>query len=157
MTRSSILDKLKELNLVLPPPPQPVGAYVPLTLAGNMAFLSGQVSKDASGKILSGKAGKDLSLEQAQKAAELAALNALSLIDAHLGFERVERVLRLVGYIQTSPEFYAIPDALNGASNLFLSVFGDAGKHARSAVGMASLPLNAAVEIELTLLLKDKS
>ena len=152
--RALILDKLKELNLTLPPAPQSVGAYVPLTIAGTLAFLSGQISKDASGKILAGKVGRDISLEEGKKAAELAALNALSLIDAHLGFDRVERILRLVGYIQTSSDFYAIPDVLNGASNLFLSVMGDAGKHARSAVGMASLPLNAAVEVELTLLLK---
>lgn len=154
MSASSLEDKLRELGFQLPPSPQPVGAYVPVIISGQMAYLSGQISKDASGKVWSGKVGQSISPEEAKKAAEVAALNALSALNTHVGFDRIERCIRLVGYIQTAPDFYAIPDVLNGASNLLLSVFGEKGKHARSAVGMASLPLNAAVEIELTVELK---
>lgn len=154
MSASSVEDKLRELGFQLPPSPQPVGAYVPVIISGQMAYLSGQISKDASGKVWSGKVGQSISAEEGKRAAEIAALNALSVLKAHVGLDRVERCIRLVGYIQAAPDFYAIPDVLNGASNLFLSVFGDKGKHARSAVGMASLPMNAAVEIELTVELK---
>lgn len=154
MSAFSVEEKLRELGLQLPPAPQPVGAYVPVVISRGVAYLSGQISKDGSGKILTGRVGQTISAEEGKKAAETAVLNALSVLNAHIGFERVERFIRLVGYIQAAPDFYAIPDVLNGASNLLLSVFGEKGKHARSAVGMASLPLNAAVEVELTVELK---
>ncbi len=154
MSASSVEDRLRELGFELPPAPQPVGAYVPVIVSGQTAYLSGQVSKDAAGRVWSGKVGQSMSAEEGKKAAEIAALNVLSVLKAHVGFDRIERCIRLVGYIQTAPDFHAIPDVLNGASNLFLSVFGEKGKHARSAVGMASLPMNAAVEIELTVELK---
>lgn len=157
MSLQSVEEKLRELGLELPPAPQPVGAYVPVIVSGQMAYLSGQISKDSTGKIWSGKVGQTLSAEDGKKAAQMAMLNALSILNTHIGFERIERCVRLVGYIQTAPDFYAIPDILNGASNLLLAVFGEKGKHARSAVGMFSLPLNAAVEVELTVELKSVS
>ena len=146
--------KIKQLGLVLLPPPKPAGSYQPVVVSGAFAFLSGQISKTADGKILSGKVGKDLTLEQGKEAARAAALNALSAIHHLIGFGKFERILRVVGYVQTAPDFYEIPAVVNGASDLFLEIFGPAGVHARSAVGMASLPLNAAVEIEVTLQVK---
>ena len=151
---SAYQQKLKELSLVLPPAPKPAGSYRPLVIAERTAYLSGQVSKTADGKILSGRLGQELTLEEGRQAARAAALNVLSVIDAEVGFERVEKFLRVVGYVQCSPSFYEISQVVNGASDLFLEFFGEKGVHARSAVGMASLPLNAAVEIEVTLLLK---
>jgi len=147
-------EKITQLGLLLPPAPKPVGLYQPFVVSGNLAFLSGQLSKDAEGKILTGKVGKDLSLEQGQKAARLAALNALSIMKHLIGFEKIRRVVKMTGFVQTAPDFYEIPAVVNGASELLAEVMGEQGKHARSAVGMASLPMNAAVEIELVLELK---
>lgn len=143
--------KIQELNLELPPPPKPVGSYTPLVQSGNLAFVSGQISKRPDGALLTGKAGRDLSLEEAREAARFAILNALSVVGHGLGFDRVARIVRLTGYVQTAPDFFAIPDVLNGASDLLLAVFGEQGRHARSAVGVAGLPMNAVVEVELTL------
>ena len=146
--------KLKELGLKLPPAPKPAGLYQPFVVSGKLAFLSGQISRDAEGKILAGKVGKDLSLVEGQAAARLAALNALSIMKHLIGFEKISRVVKMTGFVQTSPDFYEIPAVVNGASELFSEVMGEQGAHARSAVGMASLPMNAAVEIELVLELK---
>jgi len=150
----NIESRLKELNLKLPPPPKPVGIYQPFVGSGKLAFLSGQLSKDQDGKILTGKLGKDLSLEQGRKAAELAVLNALSIMHHLIGGEKIARIVKVTGFVQTVPDFYEIPAVLNRASEILGALFGDAGCHARSAVGMASLPLNAAVEIEIILELK---
>ena len=120
-------------------------------VAGKLAFLSGQLSKDAQGKLLTGKVGKDLSLAEGQAAARLAALNALSIMKHLIGFKKIRRVVKMTGFVQTAPDFYEIPAVVNGASELFAEVMGEPGSHARSAVGMASLPMNAAVEIELVL------
>ncbi len=147
-------DKITQSGLLLPPAPKPVGLYQPFVVAGKLVFLSGQISKDAEGKILAGKVGKDLSLAEGQAAARLAALNVLSLMKHLIGFEKISRIVKMTGFVQTAPDFYEIPAVLNAASELFGEVMGDRGLHARSAVGMASLPLNAAVEIELVLELK---
>ncbi len=143
--------KLKALGLVLPPAPKPAGSYHPVIFSGNTAFLSGQVSRNGDGTMLAGKAGQDLSLDQAKAAARAAALNVISIIHHLIGFERFEKFLRVTGFVQAAPGFYDIPQVMNGASDLFLEVFGEKGVHARSAVGMASLPMNAAVELEVTL------
>lgn len=148
---TSYAEKIKSLNLILPPPPKPVGSYHPVVFSNNQAFLSGQVSRRVDGSMIQGKVGKDLSLEQAVEAARVAALNAISLIQEFVKFEKFEKMIRLVGYVQCASDFYQIPSVVNGASDLFLEVFSQNGVHARSAVGMASLPLNAAVEIEVTL------
>ena len=147
-------EKLYELGLSIPPAPKPVGHYQPVVISGNLAFLSGQVSKDSKGKLLTGKVGKDLSLAEGQTAARLAALNALSVMKHLIGFDRIRRVVKMTGFVQTAPDFYQIPEVLNKASELLTAVMGEHGAHARSAVGMASLPLNAAVEIELILEVK---
>lgn len=144
-------EAIARLSLELPPAPQPVGFYRPVMISGSLAFLSGQISRLADGTILTGKAGEGVSLEAAREAARAAALNVLSVIKHQIGFDRFKRVVRLVGYVQSGPGFYEISQVMNAASELMLAVFGDAGVHARSAVGMSSLPLNAVVEIEATL------
>jgi enamine deaminase RidA (YjgF/YER057c/UK114 family) len=147
--------RLKELGLTLPPAPKPAGLYQPCVISGNLAFLSGQISRDAQGKVLEGKVGGGgLSLAQGQEAARLAALGVLSIMKNVVGFTKIVRIVKMTGFVQTAPDFYEVPAVLNGASELFAGVMGDPGAHARSAVGVASLPLNAAVEIELILELK---
>ncbi len=144
-------EKIQSLKLILPLPPNPAGSYQPVIYAGRLAFLSGQVSKSSDGKILTGKVGLDLTLEEGKEAACLAALNVLSIIQNLVGFNRFEKIVRVVGYVQSAPNFYDISQVVNGASDLFIEVFGDHGAHARSSLGMTSLPLNAAVELEVTL------
>lgn len=145
---------IAQLGISLPPAPKPVGSYQPVSVSGKLAFLSGQLSRDAEGKLLIGKVGDELFLAEGQEAARLAAVNALSVIKNLIGFEKVARVVKMTGFVQTAPHFYQIPEVLNAASEIFVKVFGENGIHARSAVGMSSLPLNAAVEIELILELK---
>lgn len=142
------------MNLDLPPPSKPVGTYRPLIVSGDLAFLSGQISKDAEGRIVTGKVGKELNLEEGKRAAKLAALQAVSLIRQEIGFDRVTQIVRVVGFIQSAADFYAQSDVMNTASELFVEAFGEKGRHARTSVGVASLPLNAAVEIEVTLKIK---
>ncbi len=146
--------KLLEKNIVLPAAPKPVGSYSPVVIHRGIAYLSGQVSKMPDGKVMGGKLGKDLSVVEGQKAARQCALNALSILKTFVGFDKIDRVIRLVGYVQSAPDFYEIPSVVNGASDLFLEILGENGIHARSSVGMQSLPMNAAVEIELTVGLK---
>jgi enamine deaminase RidA (YjgF/YER057c/UK114 family) len=147
-------EKIKQLGIELSPAPQPIGLYQPVVVSGKLAFLSGQLSKDAGGKLLTGKVGGDISLEEGQKAARLAAINALAVIKTFITFEKVVRIVKMTGFAQAAPDFYQVPEVINKASELFGEVFGESGKHARSAVGVASLPLNAAVEIELVLELR---
>jgi enamine deaminase RidA (YjgF/YER057c/UK114 family) len=147
-------EKITQLGLLLPPAPKPVGLYQPFVVSGKLAFLSGQISKNADGTIVAGKVGKDLSLAEGQTAARLAALSALSIMKHLIGFEKISRVVKMTGFVQSAPDFYEIPSVVNGASELLVEVRGEQGAHARSAVGMASLPLNAVVEIELILELK---
>lgn len=147
-------EKITQLGLSLPPAPKPVGLYQPVVVSGKLAFLSGQISKDADGKLLTGKVGTDLSLAEGQQAARLAALGTLSVMKHLIGFEKISRVVKMTGFVQSAADFYEIPAVVNGASELLTEVLGDKGTHARSAVGMASLPMNAAVEIELILELK---
>lgn len=145
---------ISRLGLRLPPAPKPAGSYRPVILAGGFACLSGQISKDADGKVLSGKVGKDLTVEEGKRAAEWAALQAASLLQSEVGLGQVERIVRLVGYVQSAENFYGQSDVMNAASELLTELFGEAGRHARTAVGVSSLPLNAAVEIELTVKLR---
>ena len=146
--------RLKELKIELPEPSKPVGSYTPVVIHGTTAYLSGQVSRFGSSRFIQGRVGKDLTLEQGQEAAKLAALNVISLIRSAIGFDKVERILRVVGYVNADPSFYEIPQVINGASDLLVSLFQDRGIHSRSSVGVAVLPMNAAVEIEVTLQLK---
>ncbi len=147
-------EKIKSLGLVLPVPAKPVGSYTPVVMQGELAVLSGQISKAADGKLITGKVGKELTVEQGKAAARTAALNVIAIIKDLIGFPKFERFLRVVGYVQSAPDFYEHSAIVNGASDLFLEIFGQNGIHARSSIGMASLPLNAAVEIEVTLALK---
>ena len=146
---------LAEKGIVLPAAPKPVGSYTPVVISRGVAYLSGQVSKLPDGTILSGKVGKDLTLEEAKKAARQAAINALSALKDFVGFDKIDGILRIVGFVQTAPDFFEVPAVINGASDLFLDVFGEKGLHARSSVGVHTLPMNAAVEIELTVGLKN--
>lgn len=146
--------RIKSLKLEIPPPPKPVGSYHPFVVSGHQVFLSGQISRLADGRLICGKVGSDLTLEQGQQAARAAALNAVSILRHLVGFEKFNKMIRLTGYVQTAPDFYDISTVVNGASDLFVDIFGDKGMHARSAVGTAGLPLNAAVEIEVAVQLK---
>ena len=142
--------RLAELGIVLPVPAKPVANYVGWVRTGNLVLTAGQVSfKD--GKIeYQGKVGKDFSVEEAQKAARLCALNVIAqLKEACSGdLDRVKRIVKLVGFVNAVPEFTDHPKVVNGASDVMVEVFGDKGKHARSAVGSGSLPVNVAVEVE---------
>jgi Putative translation initiation inhibitor, yjgF family len=145
-----IEDKLKSLNINLPKAPDPVGSYVASKISGNLIFISGQVSIQPDGKLISGKVGKDLNLEQAQYAAKMCGLNILSqlkkICDGNL--DKVKSCMKLTGYINSAEDFTQQPKVINGASDLISSVFENTGKHARAAVSVNSLPLGAAVEID---------
>jgi enamine deaminase RidA (YjgF/YER057c/UK114 family) len=145
---------ISELGYSLPPAPKPAGSYVPCVQSGKILFIAGQVSRDCHGELIKGKLGSELNIEQGKEAARAAVLNALSIIESGPGLDSVSRVLRVSGFVQSAPDFYSIPDVVNGASDLLLAVFGETGRHARCSVGVASLPMNAAVEIEMTVELK---
>ena len=142
-------DHLKSLGLVLPEPVAPVANYVPFVRSGAMIHISGQVSTDAGGGI-KGTVGVDVDLETAQRAARLCGLNLIAQMKAACGgdLDRVTSVVKLGGFVQAGPEFFDIPKVLNGCSDLMVEVFGDIGRHARSAVGVYRLPLNFAVEVD---------
>ena len=142
--------KIKALNLILPEPAKPVGSYRPVIYSSNTAYLSGQISKSSLG-IITGKVGKDVTIDQGREAARVAAINVISLIQHDVTFARFKKFLRITGYVQTAPDFYDISKITDAASDLFLEIFGENGLHCRSSVGMHTLPLNAAVEIEATL------
>ena len=149
--------KIKTLELELPEVPKPVGSYVSLVESDGLVFLSGLLPRNGNEVVFRGKVGADLSVEQGIQAARLCALNALSVIRDQCGtLDKVGRILRVVGYIHAHSSFTDHPQVLNGASDLFKDVFGEAGLHARSAVGVASLPANAACEIELTFRIRQR-
>jgi enamine deaminase RidA (YjgF/YER057c/UK114 family) len=144
--------RLKELKIELPKAAAPVANYVPCVQAGNILFVSGQITMWNGERRFVGKVGKDISLEQGRDAARLCGLNILAQVQAHLGsLDRVRRVCQVHGFVNAVPEFTDHPKVVNGASDLFVEVFGDAGKHARFAVGAGSLPSNVAVEVAATL------
>lgn len=141
--------RLQELGITLPTPPAPVASYVPYVVSGNLVYVSGQVSVDASGGI-KGKLGDAIEVEEGQAAARLCALNLLAQVKAACGgdLDRVKRVVKLGGFVNVAPDFSPIPQVVNGCSDVMVAVFGDAGRHARSAVGVANLPLDFAVEVD---------
>jgi enamine deaminase RidA (YjgF/YER057c/UK114 family) len=144
--------RLVELGLKLPDAPQPVANYVPYLMSGDQLFISGQVAKDDSGSVLTGLLGSNVSVEDGKLAARQAALSLLAQAKAALGdLGRVVHVLRLTGFVASTPEFSEHPAVINGASDLLVAVLGDAGRHTRSAVGVASLPLGTCVEIDAIL------
>ncbi len=150
---SNYESKIKELGLILPEPAKPAGIYQPFVVAGNLAFLSGQLGR-VSGALVSGKVGKDLDLKQAQAAAKGAGLHVLSLIQHGIGWNQFKRIVKLSGFVQVDPTFTEISAVINGASEVLAQVLGEAGAHARTSVGVASLPQNAAIEIEVVVELK---
>jgi enamine deaminase RidA (YjgF/YER057c/UK114 family) len=148
MNESEILQRLSELGLELPAVPVPVASYVPVTVAGNLAFVSGQIPMSEGRPIAIGTLGSDVTVAEAQHAAAQAALQAISALRVALGsLDRVKRVAQVTVYVAAIPGFLEHPEVANGASELFIGVFGEAGRHARAAIGMSSLPRCASVEV----------
>jgi enamine deaminase RidA (YjgF/YER057c/UK114 family) len=141
--------RLKELGIVLPSLGTPIANYLPYRLAGNILYLSGQGPRDESGKQLTGKLGKDISIEEGYQRARLVGLGLLAAMRDALGsLDRVDYIVKLLGMVNAVPDFNDSPKVINGCSDLFVDVFGDAGRHARSAVGNVMLPNQISVEIE---------
>jgi enamine deaminase RidA (YjgF/YER057c/UK114 family) len=148
--------RLEKLGLTLPPAPSPVANYVPHLISGDLLFISGQISKAADGSLVKGQLGSDIALETGQHAARLCALNILAQAKAALGsLDRIAQVVRLTGFVASTPDFGEQPQVINGASDLMVEVLGDAGRHTRAAVGVASLPLNSTVEIDAIIRIRD--
>jgi len=145
-------DKLKQLGIELPPPPKPVATYVPAVQAGDLLFVSGVLPFQDGTLTIEGKLGRDLTVEQGYEAARIAVLNALAIVRSQVGaLSRVKQIVKLVGYVASAEGFVQQPAVINGASDLLVKLFGEAGRHARVAVGAAQLPLNAPVELEIIL------
>lgn len=155
---TSYESQLAALGLVLPMPPKPVATYIPVVRAGDLLFLSGMIPLRDGTLAMAGKLGQDVSIEQGHEAAKICVLNALAVIREQVGtLDRVKQVVRMVGYVSSAAEFVQQPAVINGASDLLVKIFGDAGRHARIAIGAVALPLNAPVEIELIVQLNDPS
>jgi len=146
----SVRDSLRDLGLEVPVAAKPVAAYVPATRTGNLIFTAGQLPLVNGEMVATGKVGQEVDVDQAKKLAEVCALNCLAAVETIVPIERILQIVRVVGYVNGAAGFTNQPAVINGASELFLNLWGDSGKHARSAVGVAELPLNAPVEIELT-------
>jgi len=142
-------ERLKQLGIVLPEAPSPLGSYVPVVRSGNLLFLSG-ILPLINGKLLrKGCVGKDISLDEAQDDAKTATVNALSIVKCHTGsLDNVKKCVRLTGYVASASHFTEQPKVLNAASDLLFEIFGEVGRHARSAIGVNILPLNAPLEID---------
>ena len=152
----SIKEKLSALGLTLPTAAAPVAAYVPAVKSGNLVFTAGQLPVVGGKLFKEGKVGREVTAENAKELAQICALNALAAISLVADLDQVERVVRVGGFVNCAPGFIAIPGVVNGASELLIKIFGDVnGKHARTAVGVTELPLNAPVEIELIVQLKN--
>ena len=146
----TILNKLKELNIIIPDAPSPVGAYVASKKVANFLFISGQLPISTDGKMIKGKIGKDLTLDDGQKASKLCVINILAQVKKSLNgdLSKVKNCVKITGYVNSSDDFIDQPKVINPASETLSALFGDAGKHTRAAVSSNSLPLGAAVEIE---------
>ncbi|MBM3905706.1 MAG: RidA family protein [Thaumarchaeota archaeon] len=146
-----IEERLKQLNLTLPIPPKPAGSYIPVVISGNLAFVSGQIPMRDGKVIYTGKVPSEKSIEEAQAAAKLCAINLLAQLQANLGsLDKITKIVRVSGFVNCTPEFSEHPKIINAASDLFYDIFGEKGKHSRIAVGVSSLPLNSTVEIDMT-------
>ena len=141
--------RLGELGVVLPQVAAPLAAYVPAVRTGNLVYTSGQLPLEAGKLARTGKVGGEVSPEEAKAMARICALNALAAVDALVGIDAVRQVVKVVGFVASAPGFNGQPGVVNGASDLLAEVFGDNGVHARSAVGVSELPLDAPVEVEL--------
>jgi enamine deaminase RidA (YjgF/YER057c/UK114 family) len=149
----TVESRLKDLNIVLPTPPSPVASYVPYVISGKNVYISGQVTLTQEGLKYVGTVGKELTLDDGKAAARLCGLNVIAQARDACGgdLERVRRVVKVTVFVNAVPGFTQHPEVANGASDLFVEVFGDAGKHARAAVGAGSLPRNVATEVEAIL------
>jgi len=145
----SVEDKLKELGIELPTPPKPVAAYVPVVQTGNLCFVSGQIPIKEGRILATGKCPSPCNPETASKGAMICAINILAQLRAHLGsLDRIKKIVRINGYVQSDNGFYKQPEVLNGASDFLVEVFGEIGRHTRTAYGVYELPLNATVELD---------
>lgn len=151
---TSVAERLAGAGLVMPPASAALGMYVPATRAGSVVFTSGQLPLLDGALITSGLVGAQVDAAMARRCAEQAALNALAAASTVCDLDHIRSVVRLVGYVASAPGFTAQPSVVDGASEVLIAAFGEAGRHARSAVGVAALPLGAPVEVELTLLLQ---
>lgn len=152
----SIEKRLQELGIKLEKENDPKFSYVPVVQVGNMVYTSGQDCRKDGEHILLGKLGEDLTIDEGQKAARQCAINCLSVLKWHLGsLDKVKRIIKVSGFVQSYDEFKEQPFVMNGASDLFLDVFGEKGRHARSAVGTSELPFNTPVEVEVIVELED--
>ena len=143
-----IEEKLKTLEITLPTPPTPAGSYVPAIKTGNLLFISGQIPMKEGKVIFTGKVTND-NMETAKKSAKMCAINLLAQMKRELGsLDKVTKIVRISGFVNSDPEFYQHPKIINAASDLFFEIFGDKGKHSRIAVGVACLPLNSMTEID---------
>lgn len=150
-----VAERLKDLGIEIPEVSPPLAAYVPAVKAGSLVFVSGQLPMVKGELAFAGKVGRDLTLEQGREAARLSAINCLAALLSVIGcWDRLETIVKLTGYIQSTDDFTQQPLVLNGASQLMEDVFGSQGRHSRAAIGVNSLPLNAACEIELIALIK---
>ena len=149
----SIAERLEELKIILPEAAAPVASYKPLVVHGGVAYVSGQLPF-VSGKIVTGKLGAEIDLEKGREAARACGLMILAQLNEADLLEKVERVVKLGGFVASTPDFTQQPQVVNGASDLMYEVFGDCGRHARAAVGVPVLPLNAAVEVDAIIALK---
>ncbi len=148
MSTGPIYDKLKALNITLPPVAIPLAAYVPFVQTGNLVFLSGHLPKK-DGKVIVGQLGKNISTEEGKAAARAVAIDLMGTLEAAVGLGKVKRIVKLMSLVNSTPDFTDHHLVTNGASELLAEVFGDAGKHARSAFGVAQIPMGSCVEIEL--------
>src|SRR6478736_10527540 len=147
--------RLKELGLVLPTLPKPVANYLPYRLAGNLLFLAGQGPRDEKGAALTGKLGAEISIDEGYRRARLVGLGLLAAMRDALGsLDRIDFIVKLLGMVNATPDFNDPPKVINGCSDLFVDVFGEAGRHARSAVGHVTLPGQISVEIEAIVAIK---
>ncbi len=148
--------RLASLNIVLPPAPPPIANFLTHVQEGNLLFLSGQGPREVNGRLHSGKVGQDVTVQEAYASARLTGVNLLSVMHEALGsLTRVKRIVKLLGMVNAGPDFTDHPQVINGCSDLFVAVFGERGRHARSAVGMGSLPGNIPVEIEAVIAVED--
>ena len=145
-----IEDKLRELSIELPTPPTPAGSYIPVVTTGNLAFVSGQIPMKEGKVVFEGKVPEQQSLESARDAAKICIINGLAQLKANLGsLDKIRKFVRISGFVNSSPSFIEQPKVINAASDLLVEIFGDMAKHSRIAVGVASLPLNSTVEIDM--------
>ena len=143
-------EKLALLGIILPNPPKPAGSYVPIVITGKLAFVSGQIPIKDGKVVYLGKIPKDITIEDAQKAAKLCIINALAQLKNEFGsLDRISKIIRVSGFVNSAPEFVDQPKVINAASDLLYEIFGSKGQHSRIAIGVASLPLNSCVEIDI--------